>query len=208
MRIELGSKVQTTDGHRAGHIKQAIWDPKANQVIGYVIDTGGLLGHDVVISPEMIETAKGQGDAIVISLDKKELDELARYEPTAYADAPAGWLPPDVYGFPAAGYLWPVAPADEAAPPEPDGVERLEPKLKEGMKVRDANGHEIGVIEEIRVDSASGELRGIVVRRGALAKLARAQETVEIGPDQIGTVDRDEVRLVTSGREIFEREHA
>ncbi|MGH2491914.1 MAG: hypothetical protein ACRDF9_10420 [Candidatus Limnocylindria bacterium] len=45
-------------------------------------------------------------------------------------------------------------------------------------------------------------------RGGVLAKLSGGEEKIEITPEQIGAVDRDELRLVTSGREIFGREHA
>jgi len=51
MRIDLGAPVRTKDGHGAGHVKKAIWDPKSNQIIGYVVATGGLLGHEAVVSP-------------------------------------------------------------------------------------------------------------------------------------------------------------
>ena len=31
MRIEHGAKVRTKDGHDAGHVKHAIWDPGRKQ---------------------------------------------------------------------------------------------------------------------------------------------------------------------------------
>ncbi|MGH2491913.1 MAG: PRC-barrel domain-containing protein [Candidatus Limnocylindria bacterium] len=160
MRIELGAKVRTNDGHGAGHIKQALWDPKANQVIGYVIDTGGLLGHEVVISREMVEDARRDDDQIVLGLSKKELDELARFEEAEYEPAPAGWLPPAVYGgWPAAGIVWPVGAGAPMPPPPPHEV-KAEPKIKQGMRVRDANGDDIGVVDEVLVDASTEELRG------------------------------------------------
>lgn len=211
MRIDLGAKVRTKDGHGAGHIKQALWDPRANQIIGYVIDTGGLLGHEVVISPEMLESAKRERDALVVELTKKDLDELARYSETEYQPAPAGWLAPDVYGWPSAGFLWPVGYAEGApivAPP-PARDERPEPKIKEGMRVIDSGGGDIGVVDEILVDEATEELRGVIVKRGgALARLGGAEGKIEIGAEQIGAVDGDYVRLITSGREILGRERA
>jgi sporulation protein YlmC with PRC-barrel domain len=210
MRIDLGAKVRTKDGHGAGHIKQALWDPRANRVIGYVIDTGGLLGHQVVVSPEMVEGATRDSDALVVDLTKKELSELAHHDETDYQPAPAGWLAPEIYGWPTAGFLWPVGYVEGApviAPPPPR-EERPEPKIKEGMKVRDSNGDEIGVVDEIRVDGSTEALRAIVVKRGGvLARLAGADEKIEISAEQLGAVDSD-VRLVTSGQEIFGREHA
>ena len=78
MRIDLGAPVRTKDGHGAGHVKKAIWDPKSNQIIGYVVATGGLLGHEAVVSPESIEAAKREGDDVILNLTKKELDETRR----------------------------------------------------------------------------------------------------------------------------------
>jgi sporulation protein YlmC with PRC-barrel domain len=211
MRIDLGAKVRTKDGHRAGHVKQAIWDPTANQIIGYVINTGGLLGHEVVLSPEMIEEARRDGDEIVLSLNKNELDEIARYEESDYSAPPADWIAPAVYAFPSAGYVWPLGYADAPplAPPRAPTLHVHEPEIKRGMRVRDANGDEIGVVEEVKVDESTEELRGIVVRRGGLLeRVAGKAETVEIDAEQIGQIDDDELRLVTSGAEIFGRQRA
>lgn len=211
MRIDLGAKVRTKDGHEAGHVKQAIWDPRANRIIGYLIDTGGLLGHRVVISPESVENATGDGDAIVLNLTKKELSELARYEEASYSPPPPDWTAPAVQAFPATGYLWPMGYADAAPPPVPlTSTEHVhEPEIHKGLRVRDANGDDVGVVEEVKVDEATEELRGIVVRRGGvLERAAGRAETLEIDAEQIGQVDEDELRLVTSGAEILGRKHA
>lgn len=123
MRIDLGAKVRTKDGHKAGEVKQAIWDPRAKKITQFVITTGGLLGHDVIVSPELLESAARDGSEIVLDITKHELDELARYESTDYTPPPADWLSPSVYGFPTGGYLWPVkegkiAPVEEPPPSE------------------------------------------------------------------------------------------
>jgi hypothetical protein len=123
MRIDLGAKVRTKDGHDAGEVKQAIWDPRGDQITQYVVSTGGLLGHDVIVSPELLEGATRDGSAIVLNMSKHELDELAHYESTDYAPPPAGWRAPTVHGFPTGGYLWPVTeaesvPVDESPPSE------------------------------------------------------------------------------------------
>jgi hypothetical protein len=119
MRIDLGAKVKTQDGHDAGEVKQAIWDPRGSQITQFVVSTGGLLGHDVIVSPELLESAARDGGAIVIGMSKQELDELAHYEPSAYAPPPADWRAPSVHGFPSGGFLFPVsevetAPVDDA----------------------------------------------------------------------------------------------
>ncbi len=120
MRIDLGARVRTKDGHSAGEVKQAIWDPRGNEITQFVVTTGGLLGHDVIMSPELLGSAARDGSAIVLDISKHELDELAHYEPTAYTTPPADWRAPSVHGFPSGDYLWPVTaetvPARESAP--------------------------------------------------------------------------------------------
>lgn len=115
MRIEHEARVRTKDGHDAGHVKHAIWDPDGSSVMQYVVSTGGLLGHDVILSPELLESGTRDGGAIVLNMTKHELDELAHYEPSAYAPPPADWRAPSVHGFPSGGYLWPVTEAETVA---------------------------------------------------------------------------------------------
>ena len=37
MRIDHGAKVRTKDGHDAGHLKHAIWDPSGEEIDQFVI---------------------------------------------------------------------------------------------------------------------------------------------------------------------------
>jgi len=202
MRIDLGAKVRTKDGHGAGHIKQAIWDPRGNEVTEYVLSTGGLLSHDAIVSRELLEGATRAGDEIVVDLTKKELDELARFEPTAYTSPPAGWLAPTVYDFPTGAYLFPLTDGDIARgveQPPPNEELGRGPKLRKGMKVRDAAGEVVGEVEELRVDDATGELRGVLVKHEG--------DLLEIDAADIDQVDED-VRLASAGRELRGREKA
>jgi sporulation protein YlmC with PRC-barrel domain len=201
MRIDLGAKVRTTDGHHAGHVKQAIWDPRRNEIIEYVVSTGGLLSHDAIVSAEMLQKAAASGNEVVLGITKHELDELARFEPTAYATPPTDWLAPAAYSYPAGGYLFPVVESDPSRtvnePPAGDDDLGHGIKIRRGMKVRDAAGEVVGEVVELRVDDQTGELRGIVAERDG----AR----VELEAESIDRVDED-VRLATSGSEIRGRE--
>jgi hypothetical protein len=124
MPIDHRAKVRTKDGHQAGHVKHAIWDPNGRKITEYVITTGGLLGHDVVVSPELLESAARDGmeNEIVLNITKHELDELAHYESADYTTPPVDWVAPTVSGFPAGGHLFPatereIAPIAEPPPP-------------------------------------------------------------------------------------------
>ena len=119
MPIEHETKVRTQDGHEAGHVKHAIWGANGRKITEYVIATGGLLGHDVIVSPEVLEGAARKGNEIVLNMSKHELDELAHYEPGDYAPPPAEWVAPTVSGFPAGGHLFPVSEREIAPIVEP-----------------------------------------------------------------------------------------
>jgi hypothetical protein len=112
MRLDQGTKLRTKDGHDAGEVKQAIWDPRGDQITQFVVSTGGLLGHDVVVSPEVLEGGTRDGNAIVLDMSKHELDGLAHYESTNYAAPPADWRAPSTHGFPTGGHLFPVSEAE------------------------------------------------------------------------------------------------
>ena len=108
MPIDHEAKVRTKDGHEAGHVKHAIWDQNGKRITEYVIATGGVLGHDVIVSPELLESAARGGNEIVLNITKHELDELAHYESADYTTPPADWVAPTVSGFPAGGHLFPL----------------------------------------------------------------------------------------------------
>jgi hypothetical protein len=113
------TKVRTRDGHEAGHVKHAIWDANGRKITEYVIAAGGLLGHDVIVSPELLEGAKRGGNEIVLNISKHELDELAHYESADYTSPPLEWVAPTVSGFPAGGHLFPVTEREIAPIGEP-----------------------------------------------------------------------------------------
>jgi hypothetical protein len=119
MPVDHGAKVRTKDGHDAGHVKHAIWDESGKKITEYVIATGGLLGHDVIVSPELLEGAARDGKEIVLTISKHELDELAHYESADYAPPPAEWVAPTVSGFPSGGHLFPVTEKEMAHVAEP-----------------------------------------------------------------------------------------
>jgi sporulation protein YlmC with PRC-barrel domain len=209
MRIDLHAAVRTSDGHGAGHIKSAIWDPAKNEISEFVIATGGLLGRDVLISREVLERATRNGEEIVLDMTKSELDGLAIYDTSAYEAPPPGWLAPAAYGFPAGGYLWPVGPTEPMLQPAPkETLSRRTPDIRKGMKVRDASGNVIGAVEQVNVDSATGTLHGIVIRTGGTAlRVVGGGDLTEISGEHIEVID-DEVRLVSEGAETKGRKPA
>lgn len=189
MRIRLDAKVRTSDGHAAGQVKRAVFDPAANEVVGFVIDTGGLLGHEVMVSREVLERAGEEGDEVIVDLTRDELRGLERYDARDYGAAPAGWVPPALYDYPAAMYLFPL----RAGAPAPRGETRpARPAITKGMTVRDQSGRAVGVVKELRIDDMTGELRSILVKD---RDPAGGGATTDIPADQLDVGD-GEVRLI------------
>jgi sporulation protein YlmC with PRC-barrel domain len=195
MRIRLDAKIRTKDGDRAGRVKKVLWDPKANEIDSFVIGTGGLLGHDVLVSRELLESATPDGEELVVDLTKDELAQLEHYEDDSYLTPPIGWPAPVMYDYPAAAYVLATTPDPlaTAAAPRHDLHDHAKPRLKNGMRVRDAGGNDIGVVEELRVDEMTGEVRALVVRDGGSTREIPA-DTVDVGDDEVHVIDEAPTR--------------
>ena len=197
MRIDLDANVRTSDGHRAGSVQRVILDPASNEINEYVVSTGGLLGHDVVVSRELLERASRDGDEVVLDLTKDELDKLEPFRSDAYAPPPYGFLAPAAYDYPAAAYLFPLA---STTTPATEGTDRARPAITKGMHVRDERGDVIGSVREVVVDERSGELREIVVQEGGPIG---GKATWSVTADQID-IGSGEVQLVADARRSTE----
>jgi sporulation protein YlmC with PRC-barrel domain len=186
MRIQLGANVRTKDGQKAGKIAKVIWDPDRNEVREFVVTTGGLLGHDVLVSREVLERATADADELVVDLSKDELDRLDHYDDRAYAPPPYGWLVPAEIAYGADAFLFPTV-VDQAK--ATNAAEPRRPVIKKGMTVKDAAGQRIGDVEELRIDDMTGELRAIVVRQGS------DEHTLEIPADHLD-IGGDDVHVI------------
>jgi sporulation protein YlmC with PRC-barrel domain len=193
MRIELDAKVRTKDGHRAGSVRRVILDPASNEINNYVVSTGGLLGHDVVVSRELLEHASRDGDEIVLGLSKDELDHLEPYADDAFAPPPYGFLAPAAYDYPTAAYLLPMS---ATTAPALDERRDARPTIEKGMHVRDERGERIGSVREVVIDTQTGELREIVVEEGGAIG---GKATWSVTPDKVDIGD-GEVHLMPDAR--------
>lgn len=199
MRIDLDAKIRTSDGHHAGNVQRAILDPASNEIHEYVVSTGGLLGHDVIVSREMLEGASRDGDELVLALTKDELNKLEPYEADAYAPPPYGFLAPAAYDYPTAAYLFPLA---STTAPATGPSERDRTGITNGMHVRDERGDVIGSVREVVVDEQSGELREVIVEEGGAIG---GRATWSVTADQID-VGSGEVHLLGDPRRVDDPE--
>lgn len=188
MRIHLGASVKTKDGHRAGKVTKVVWDPDRNEVREFVVSTGGLLGHDVIVSREVLERAAATGDELVVDMTKDELDQMDHYDERAYAPPPYGWLVPAESAYGADAFLFPTV-ADE--PRATNTAEPRRPMIRKGMSVKDAAGQKIGTVEELRIDDMTGELRAIVVGQGDAdeRRLEIPTDHLDVGADEVHVIE-------------------
>ena len=187
MRIKLGANVSTKDGHHAGKITKVVWDPARNEIREFVVNTGGLLGHDVLVSREVLEQGAPKGEGLVVDLTKDELNALDHYDEHAFAPPPYGWLSPTESNYAAEAFLFPVpVPVDEKAT---NAAEPRRPVIRKGMTVKDAHGQKVGQVDEVRLDDMTGELRAVIVRSGA------DEATREIPADHLD-VGADEIQVI------------
>jgi sporulation protein YlmC with PRC-barrel domain len=220
MRVDLDAKVRTHDHEDAGSIEGAIIDPSTNQINEFVVNTGGLLGRQVVVPFAEIEAASRDGDTLRLRLTKAELERLPTYAPEQFVAPPAGWVPPTAWTIPNGGYLWPAnfgapmpyappPPAVTAYPPATDagslgGDARAdEVSIPKGAVVLDREGEEVGVVDDVRLNAETGQLMGFVLRvGGTLRTLFGGGDMTEITRSQVDRVSEGVVRLRLTKTEV------
>jgi len=206
MRVDLDAKVRTRDGHDAGAVQRAVIDPRADAVSDFVISTGVLLGYDVLVPRDRLESASRDGDTIALDLTRDELEKMPVYEAADYTVPATGWVPPAGYGYPTIGFLWPAGHVfSEPAPSSARGPAEVEvwPTIDKGTVVRDRDAHEVGVVDDLRFDTATGRLEGLVIRAGgAIQTFFGGGHTIEISRSQVERVDEGEVHLRASKDEL------
>ncbi len=212
MRLDLDAKVRASDGEDIGSVDRAIVDPRTNEVTHIVVSTGTIFGRDIMVPREDLERGSQDGDTIHLDLTKDELKEFPDFVMEQYGAPPPTWVAPAGYGFPAAGYAWPVA-VDPMMGPVPMVVqddtldaETEEPDqvtITKGALVLDRHSDDIGVVDDVRFDGETGQLQGFVLRvGGALRTLFGGGDTVEVSRHQIEHVGESLVRLRLSKEEV------
>lgn len=218
MRVDLDAKVRARDGEDVGSVDRAVVDPRSQEVTHVVVRTGALFGRDIMVPREELDRATEDGDAIRLLLTKDELEQLPEFIAEEYAPPPPTWMAPAGYGFPASGYVWPVAIDPTVVPmPVPVEDENITPAdaeepdsvtLSKGALVLDRHGDDIGVVDDVRFDAETGQLQGFVLRvGGALRTLFGGGDTLEVSRRQIESVGEALVRLRLAKEEVESAAH-
>jgi uncharacterized protein YrrD len=218
MRVDLDARLITRDGHDVGSIERAIVNPATSEITEFVINTGGIFGRDLLLPRTEIERATPDGDRLQLRLVKDDLDRLPSFVSANFVPPPPGWAAPVGDPFGASGYLWPTAYplpapyADAGASAAAyatthDGVDRPinEPTLAKGDVVLDQDGHELGVVEDVAFDPATGQVTGFVLRvGGALTTFFGGGETLAVDRGLLDRVEEARVHL-NVGRDALRR---
>ena len=211
MHVDLDARVLTSEGHDVGRISHAVIDPRGSEVAAFVVSTGGIVGRDVLIARQEVESARPDGDAIRLELSKAQFDDLPTFVPHEYSAPPAGYTPAAADTYPDSAYLWPTtysgAGSDMAIPaPGPlptSDPEGKPPGVSQGSKVVDTNGDEVGVVEDLLFDDSTGKLRALVVTLGGpLQRLFGAGRTAKISASLVERVADDVVHLRTVREQV------
>jgi uncharacterized protein YrrD len=151
MRIEIGARVRTRDGHEVGHVHRILVDLDDNAVTGIVVLKGRWLSRDVLVPLDFIDRV--EGDEVLLTLDENELDQLPDF---TYNEI---LVPPPA--------LTAVGPYVDGSFYVPIGQRKRlgqhHVDIIPGTRVHATDG-EIGRVDQVELDPITGELDAFWIR--------------------------------------------
>ncbi len=216
MEILEDTKVVTHNGEKVGNVDRVVLNPKTHQVTHVVVRKGVFLPKDKLVPLDAIDTAGGGGDVLRLKPGAPDPNSFSDYEETEYVrldpteQARANYdneMVPPVYSYPAygiapvwggSGFFGPYTgefPGGYAPEQEANIPEGTVP-LTEGTDVISADGHNVGSLDQVGMDSKTGRATHFVVARGLLLKSEKV-----LPVDWINYVDEDGIHL-TVGAEF------
>jgi uncharacterized protein YrrD len=211
MRLELGNKVQTSDGREAGTIDRLILDPQGIALRAVVLHKGILLGRAVEVPLRVLEP--GPESALRLTCTAEQAHDLPAFSEGTYTTSPpAGYSAP--VGDAAERLSWPLGHGVTGPPPATggntvDSAVRQEiaeswrqqdaenAVLGAGSAVKSRDGEKVGTVHGLIVDPISGQVAQIIVRTGFLGRT-----DIELPTDLIARVDDDVVHLTVPATDV------
>jgi sporulation protein YlmC with PRC-barrel domain len=192
MQFDLDASVKTASGEDAGRVDRVVIDPATGNVSHLVVRKGLILTEDKVVPIDMV--AEAHDGEVRLNAPAADLDELPLFEETHYvpveeASEPGGgvgaelerqappfyWYPP-VVGFRPLAYAGPIL----YGYPGPGYIAETERNIPEGAvpvrqdsTVTDRSGGEIGRLERVFTDAATGRATHLVIAQGFINKTRR-----------------------------------
>ncbi len=219
MEILEDTKVVTYNGEKVGSVDRVVLNPKTHEVTHLVVRKGTFLPKDKLVPIDAIDTTAKGGDELRLKPGTPDPKHFPDYEETEYIpldsteQARANYdnvMVPPVYNYPSygiapvwggAGYFGPYTgdypggymPEEEANIPE--GTV----SLTEGTDVISADGHNVGNLDEVGVDSETDRATHFVVARGLLLKSEKV-----LPVDWIDYVDEKGIHLTVGASFVKE----
>lgn len=197
MEFREGASVYTSDGDKAGHLHRVVIDPESNEVTHIVVQKGFLNNEDKVVPMEKVASA--MQDEITLLCDSAELKEMSPLEISNYVPARIAYdQGPHTFAVP--GMYWdsPDAPSEYSVAEESrHTIEDNLVALKEGASVVSADDKQLGNVERVLVDPASGEATHFVISQGLLLK---SRKVVPI--QLVDLLEDDKVYVDLRGQEV------
>jgi len=203
MLVPFGTHVVDRDGKSVGTVSRVALHPDTQQVVALVVQQGIVDRREIVIPLNKIA---GFGDQVRLTLSASELAAVDLYDAHALQPMTDRWPMPAGFDmrsfFLVAGSGWtesvlpfvltsPTVAGTPAFISDPDAAEAArEPALAKATPVFDNAGQQIGDVEGVDLDPASGRITRVIVRKGRLF----GRETV-IPAGVIASVADDRITL-------------
>ncbi len=166
INLPLNAEVWCTDG-LGGYSTRVIVDPVANRATHLVVQENAVMDIEWLVPVEAIE--RTTPDAIYLKLSRHELAQTHSFIETGHIVPLPDGVNQATFKSPVGNQvLWPAPPME---PGSITHVREVAPTgkvvVRRGDRV-EADGHEVGHIDEFVIESLTGELTHVVVRTGHL----------------------------------------
>ena len=203
MQIKHGVSVFTTDEKEAGRVERVVVHPGTREITHLVVG-GSLLFNDSRLIPVQM-VASSDEDRVVLLTDKDSLENLQYFEETHFVhpvegeDTEGSYASP-LYWYPPAGMSTMGYPGYFAFPYTTQTEQNLPEELvalKDGAKVTDISGDDIGEIEQVIAEEERDKVTHFVVGWGLLQRSRKL-----IPAHWVEGVGENQVRLAVHKREV------
>jgi sporulation protein YlmC with PRC-barrel domain len=179
--LRHGARVRTSDGEDVGKLHAIVLDPRDNRVTHIAVSRGPFFpdpgfGSPTIVSVDLADVRDAGEDHVDLRIDRSAFEELPLYSHTHFVEIPDEERAGEAKGRPA---LWEtglalMASLSSLATGIAVPAEHFRKASYERHILNDApvwriepNTH-IGYVERVLIDESTGEIEGLVVKRGVL----------------------------------------
>ena len=161
----MGAHVHGTDGE-LGRVDALVVDPTARAITHLVVGQE-MLSRRILVPLDRVTGSSPE--RVDVGLDREGFEAGEPFDEPRYNEPAADFQPLGLGYEPGAYFLEPFAsPLDGWALAEHEHIPKGEITLRRGDEVLTADGHSVGVVDELLVDPADGGVTHVVVRQGHL----------------------------------------